>query len=208
MTDERFERLMRDAAASYRFPPTAPLDEMWRAIETRAFTSRRVPRARLLGAPWLAAAAALVVGIAVGRWSMRASSNAPGVRATAGAGRSARTADSTLDAPYQDATSRYLGQTAALLTALPHEVRDGRADGQFLARAGELLTTTRLLLDSPAGADPRFRGLLEDLELVLAQVVHLQHDRSRTEVDLINQALRQRDVMPRLRTAVADASAN
>jgi hypothetical protein len=52
------------------------------------------------------------------------------------------------------------------------------------------------------------RALLEDLELVLAQVVRLQNDRSRAGLDFINQALRQRDVIPRLRTAVADISAN
>ena len=51
--------------------------------------------------------------------------------------------------------------------------------------------------------------LLEDLELVLAQVVRLQNDStSHTELDLIRRALEQRDVIPRLRTAVADISAN
>ena len=105
-------------------------------------------------------------------------------------------------------TSQYLGQTAALLIALPSEVRAGRANGQFLTRAGELLTRTRLLLDSPAANDPTMRNLLEDLELVLAQVVHLENNQSRTELDLINRALEQRDVIPRLRTAIADLSAN
>jgi hypothetical protein len=55
------------------------------------------------------------------------------------------------------------------------------------------------------------RALLEDLELVLAQVVRLQNGQNgqdRTELDLINRALEQRDVIPRLRTAVADISAN
>jgi hypothetical protein len=52
------------------------------------------------------------------------------------------------------------------------------------------------------------RSLLEDLELVLAQVVRLQNGTDRTEVDLINRALEQRDVIPRLRTAAADISAN
>jgi len=52
------------------------------------------------------------------------------------------------------------------------------------------------------------RNLLEDLELVLAQVARLQNDHSRTDLDLINRALEQRDVLPRLRTAVADISAD
>jgi hypothetical protein len=88
-------------------------------------------------------------------------------------------------------------------------VRAGRADEQFVTRASELLGRTRLLIDSPAASDPRMRDLLEDLELVLAQVVRLQNDTtSRTELDLISRALEQRDVIPRLRTAVADISAN
>jgi hypothetical protein len=39
--------------------------------------------------------------------------------------------------------------------------------------ARDLLTTTRLLLDSPAGADPARRELLETLELVLVQIARL-----------------------------------
>ena len=94
------------------------------------------------------------------------------------------------------------------LVSLPSEGRSDRADDLYMNRAHDLLLTTRLLLDSPASADPRFRNLLEDLELVLAQVVRLQSDQSRAELDLIRQALEQRDVLPRLRTAVTDISAD
>jgi hypothetical protein len=52
------------------------------------------------------------------------------------------------------------------------------------------------------------RSLFEDLELVLAQVVRLQNDGTRRDLDIINRALEQRDVIPRLRTAAADISAN
>ncbi len=117
--------------------------------------------------------------------------------------------DTSLAVPYDVETSKYLGQTAALLIALPDRMHAGRAaDQQFVTRAGELLTRTRLLLDSPAASDPSMRTLLEDLELVLAQVVRLEDGHSRTELDLINQALEQRDVIPRLRSAVADISTN
>jgi hypothetical protein len=95
-----------------------------------------------------------------------------------------------------------------LLVSLPAEVHAGRADDQFLGRAHDLLLTTRLLLDSPAAADPRNRALFEDLELVLAQIVRLQTDESRADLDLIREALEQRDVLTRLRSAVADISAD
>jgi hypothetical protein len=92
------------------------------------------------------------------------------------------------------------------LIALPGEARAGRADQRFIARASELLTTTRLLLDSPAAADPKVRALLEDLELVLAQVAHLETEQGRVELELIAQALEQRDLLPRLHSAVAGTS--
>lgn len=120
----------------------------------------------------------------------------------------ARTVDTSMGRPYEVETSQYLGQTAALLVSLPSEVKAGRADQQFSARAADLLARTRLLMDSPAANDPAMRSLFEDLELVLAQVVRLQNNGNRVELDIINRALEQRDVIPRLRTAAADNSAN
>ena len=214
--DKQFEALMRDAAETYRRPPEAPLDEMWAQIEAQLPGSSPVaalpiaPIARRLRyTNWIAAAATLVIGIGIGRVSSSVSPAAaplnPAVSATVA---SART-DGTVGASYDVETSRYLGQTAALLIALPAELKTGKTDAQFMSRAGELLTTTRMLIDSPAANDPSMRNLLEDLELVLAQVVRLQNNNNRTELDLIKRALEQRDVIPRLRTAVAaDLSAN
>ena len=80
-----------------------------------------------------------------------------------------------------------------------------------MKRANELLLTTRLLLDSQSGSDPALRNLLDDLELVLVQVVRLEKERDRsrrTELELIQQALDQRDVIPRLRTAASEYAAD
>ncbi len=213
MTDDRFDELMRDARETYRPVPEPPLDEMWKEIEvaTRGHETRdtghgtrrfRVVFSRIAGL-----AATLIVGVGIGRASISmgvAHPDAAPVATTVAAAHP----DSSLALPYEVETSKYLGQTAALLIALPSEMKAGRADQRFLGRAGDLLTTTRLLLDSPASSDPAMRNLLEDLELVLAQVVHLQNNQSRTELDLIKRALEQRDVLPRLRTAVADISAD
>jgi hypothetical protein len=108
---------------------------------------------------------------------------------------------------YDATTSRYLGQTAALLVALPAELRAGRADQRFVSQAGDLLSTTRLLLDSDAAANADVRRLLEDLELVLAQIARLPARRGAEELDLITQTLEDRDVVPRLRSAAAEISA-
>jgi hypothetical protein len=224
--DDRFEELMRDAAHTYRKPPRAALDEMWTAIEAAHFESRPAtnrderttdiaPAKRFSMPRWVGIAATLVIGVGIGRASMllnrtstNTSSSSTPVVATVATVASAATHSADGGGSYDTETSKYLGQTAALLIALPSEVRGGRADDQFVSRANELLSRTRLLIDSPAANDPQMRTLLEDLELVLAQVVRLQNNHNRTELDLINRALEQRDVIPRLRTAVADISAN
>lgn len=204
MNEERFEQLMRDAAATYRTPPEAPLDDMWSEVERDAFRSgTNRGWTRLATNRWAAMAATLILGIAIGRVSLRQPSAQPIAKVA-----SAAPTDSGMAEPYQLATSKYLGQTAALLIALPTNASATHPDSQFVARAGDLLSTTRLLLDSPAAKDPSMRSLLEDLELVLAQVVHLQNNQNKTELDLIHQALDQRDVIPRLRVAAADISAN
>jgi hypothetical protein len=208
MTDDRFEELMRDAAHTYRKPPEPDLAAMWNAVAKESFGVAN-PRHSLRFPRGIGIAATLLLGIGIGRatvmFSGAASKSATIVAATPA---TVHTDSLPESAPYSTETSQYLGQTAALLIALPSEVKAGRANGQFLSRAGELLTRTRLLLDSPAANDPTMRNLLEDLELVLAQVVHLENNQSRTELDLINRALEQRDVIPRLRTAAADISAN
>ena len=116
-----------------------------------------------------------------------------------------------VDAPYDVETSQYLGQTAALLIALPSEVRGGtRRRHSSSARAGELLT--------PHAVAARFAGRERSRRCATCSRISSSCSRrssgfrttvdSRTELDLINRALEQRDVIPRLRTAVADISAN
>jgi hypothetical protein len=210
---------LREAVRDYNAPPElsrADLDSMWTAIESKSFksdiggrVSDRDKAVSVLARRWFAPrsllpiAATLVLGVALGRASVRPPNALPG----AGVPRRMSMIDTMqVPAPYRETTSRYLGQTAALLVALPS---GGRADDNFRGRAHNLLLTTRLLLDSPAADDVRTRALLEDLELVLAQVVRLQSDGNQgpAELDLIRQAMDSRDVMPRLRTAVADISA-
>jgi hypothetical protein len=222
--DREFEALMRDAARTYNRPPALPdPDAMWRTIERAlpAAAGERpalavlrgggdaprpaARRATLLTNPWLRTAAVLLVGVAIGRASVRgaAPAGARGVMATVAAAAAAPT-QADAPAPGRAATSEYLGMTAALLAALPDELRARRADPAYLSRADALLLRTRLLLDSPAAADPALRSLFDDLEIVLAQVVRLSADRDSTRIDFLNEALEQRDVLPRLRDAVAE----
>ena len=205
---------IRAAVREYNTPPElakADLDAMWTSIEAEAFPGSRTigamrrnsARGRGFSAARLVPlAATLVIGIGIGRFALP-TQTAVSVLDTVAVRDSV-----SIEEPYQSTTSRYLGQAVALLVSLPAEVREGRANEPYMGRAHDLLLTTRLLLDSPASADPRFRTLLEDLELVLAQVVRLQSVESGEELELIRQALEQRDVLPRLRSAVANISAD
>ena len=216
MTDshDRFDDLLQDALRSYNHPPDEremPLDDMWRSIEAQAFPGRRASRY----AQWLRVAAALVIGVGIGRLSLvrgrQATTPAPSSTQAPIASVPPRRSEPQPQRRWIPRTSRYLGQAAALLIALPAEANVGRPDQAFMKRANELLLTTRLLIDSQSGNDPAMRNLLEDLELVLVQVVRLQKDTrsiARTELELIQQALDQRDVIPRLRSAASEYAAD
>lgn len=98
---------------------------------------------------------------------------------------------------YQLVAVQHLSRAEVLLTS----IGTGSIDDQVTSWAKDMLSTTRLLLDSPAAADPRMAGLLEDLELILAQIAN-PSAQSQRELDLIQQGIKQTDVLPRLRAAV------
>ncbi|HEX6694074.1 MAG TPA: hypothetical protein VF035_05135 [Longimicrobiales bacterium] len=111
-----------------------------------------------------------------------------------------RTYDTML--PYRIVARRHFGRVQTLLVSLPADVREGHIN-DVAVRAADLLVNTRLLLDSPAAEDPDLRLLLGDLELILAQAATLSPTRSADDVEMIQNAVNQRDVLLRLRAATA-----
>ena len=103
---------------------------------------------------------------------------------------------------YRIAATEHLGQSEAFLTLFRTSVRRGGNEQLASATARQLLATNRLLLDSPAASDARTRLLLQDLELVLAEIAQLSPRPSSPELDLITEGLERGGVMSRLRTAV------
>lgn len=198
MNDDRFEARLREAARDYHQPPETPRDAMWAAIAAQR-RRRAGPRVFVLrpALRWgLAMAAVLLVGIAIGRWVRPHEESA----SPATAGVSPR-GDS--DIAYSIAAAQYLNRTETLLTGFRADARSGHVDTLFVRQARELLTSTRLLLQSPAARDPRLRPLLDDLELVLAQIALLPGGRRDTlDVNLITQGMDQQSVLTRLRTAI------
>lgn len=106
------------------------------------------------------------------------------------------------EGPYQVAANRHLANAEALLTAFRTDSRDARMDAQLSKWARDLLSNTRLLLDSPAAEDPERARLLGDLELVLAQIVQLSPGAAAQDRELIEGSIRSGQVMTRLRTAI------
>jgi hypothetical protein len=144
-------------------------------------------------------AATLVLGIALGRMSA-ADRASPAAFAEA-----MPTGDRTDSASppalaFVLATVQHLARTEELLTALPGETRDS-ASGGVAAWASDLLTNTRLLMESPASADPQLAALLRDLELILVQIAALPPAAPAAELQLIEDGIERNDMIGRLRAA-------
>ena len=119
----------------------------------------------------------------------------------------ATTPPSSSSSAYQLTAVRHLSEAEALLTSFrAHSTADQQMDAQLGSWARELLSNTRLLLDSPVANDPQRRPLLEDLELVLVQIVQLSPGSTPQDRELIEKTLQQDHVMTRLRTAIPAGS--
>jgi hypothetical protein len=205
MDEDQLDELLKQLPREYNAPPAPPLDEMWTAIELAHFDAARATPAARSYAPWLAAAATLLIGIAIGRYVPAGKGDATGSHpsSTSVATTPVPSADTSAVADaYREQTTRYLGQAAALLISLPNQSGSTKTDAVFAGKAADLLVTTRLLMDSPAAQDPKLRSLLEDLELVLVQIARLRGERNKSDLDLIHQAVEQGDVLSRLNSAV------
>lgn len=104
---------------------------------------------------------------------------------------------------YQLVALQHFGRSEQLLTAFRADVKRGAVDARIASWARDLLSTTRLLIDSPAAEDPQLRVLLGDLEVLLVKMAHLSGDSAATmNSKMIDDALSQGELMNRLRTAV------
>ncbi len=202
MTDEKFAEFIKKTAQDYHRPPEVPRAEMWARIEAVRTKRRGERELERQARPWLrwglAAAAVLAVGIGIGRVTVPQNG---GVTSTVAA------AAADMEEPdgfvFQVAATEYLARTDAFLSLFRSEARLGTADLEVADWARELLTTARLMMDSPAAEDAMLRELLEDLELILVQIAQYTSSESGAELDLIEQGLEERGVLLRLQAAVA-----
>jgi hypothetical protein len=205
MMDDRFDDVLMEAAEDYNQPPETPRDLMWARIEaTRLERARRRQQLRILYSPWtrwgIGIAAALVVGFGIGRLTLVDGPNDLGVSLTPAA--VAPVPGASAAGAYEYAMTEHLTRSETFLTGFRVGVLSGELETEFWSDAGELLASTRLLLDSPAAEDPLFGELLEDLELVLIQIVQLSSERDGGAVDLVTEGLERKGLLPRLRTVI------
>ncbi len=217
LTDEQLDALLSDARDNWRTDAPLDTDALWAGIEQTHFDAPAAPTTFSWSTPsWrhvaLATAAALTLGLGLGRFTASTEDGTlvAAVNATRDGARTALRSD-TPDDPMRSTTTEYFGETAALLASLARESGSGvgspeslEANARFAADATNLLSTTRLLLDARSSTDPQLRALLDDLELVLAQIARLPSRHMDDELAFIAEAIETRDVVPRLRLAAAD----
>src|SRR5262249_27667972 len=105
---------------------------------------------------------------------------------------------------YRLVVLRHLAGSEAMITAFRASAQRGEIDAQMAAWSRELLGTTRLLEQSPVADDPTMRRLLEDLDLVLAQIARYvtRGTVNTEELDLIEESINRRGVITKLRSSL------
>jgi len=219
------EELLRRLKGGYNPPPEVPRDEMWAAIRAglaedgvetapeeqvvrldahRGARQTSAP-GRVSGARWglwvtaAAAAAVLLLGVGLGRMTAPVPQ---GPVAATGGSEAPEVAERTNPGPMRQAAARHLQGTETFLSLVKSDARTGELSPEVQRLAGGLLTQTRLFLDAAPEGDPELRRLMEDLELVLAQVVSVEAGSPGTasELNLALDGMDRREVLPRIRT--------
>jgi hypothetical protein len=218
--DPQFDAWVERMAPALNAPNATPRLEMWEAIQARQKTAQDVQAGRIPGVTPLrrghwrlmsAIAAALLLGVAIDRYALRPV-EAPKTATAPAAPSVVASTDSNQPARlYRLAAAQTLTQAEALLTAYRASGvadKDPAAARQLGSWGREVLSSTRLLIDSPAGDDPHLRPLLEDLELVLVQIIQLSGAQlDATDRALIDRALQESELLPRIRTAAPHVTA-
>jgi hypothetical protein len=193
-SDEKFVKFVQaNLGDAHVATGDVPREEMWTAISSARAEARRASAARRLRA-WVAVgmAATLVIGVAIGRFSPRA--DRPSLPGLASA--------PATNTAYDVAAAEHLSRAEALLVSYTRTADGARGDSLFSHWARELLSNTRLLLDSPAAADASRRKLLEDLERVLVQLVQKSPAESDADVRAhVERTVDRTQILTRLRSA-------
>ncbi len=206
MMDDKIPKDLEKMARTHNPPPEVPRDRMWERIDAARsdrrgvvqpdFKPRRGPAFRILR---IAAgmAAILVLGVFIGRMSEQQPAPTPVPVAV----HQVETTDSEIKKDIYRLAARDLFSRADFLLT-DFKVRScGKDDlSEVPTWAGGMLVQTRLLMDTSVAEDVEMKILLDELELVLAQIVGLSRDNCARDMAWIRQGLQDRDTIDRLRT--------
>lgn len=207
---------------------TVPHDLMWARIQRHrrnavpadhtavTIPGPQTPRVVSRRSWWYRAsgiAAVLIVGIGVGRYVLPTAANNRGSQqmashdanradsiAALGLGPDALAALPYSNEPARVAMEEHLGRTVALLVTVRDENPTYGPGADVSSWARELLATTRMLIDEPQLNDVRTRRLLQDVELVLAQIVQARGSVPETQ-RAPSETMRETNLLPRVRAA-------
>jgi hypothetical protein len=205
--DTKFDEFLRRAATDYNAPVPPPADAMWSRIEADVAEAIRpkpvsqFARRRTWIVVGAGIAATLMLGVAVGRWSVLPPVQIIDTPITVRP--ATATDDSTRSAAHAEAvTLAHLADAEVFLTVVRSDLKAGRSDAERAARSRELLVRTRLLLGASADRSPAVMQLLEDLELLLAEISALPKSRPSMDLKLLDETMREGNVLPRIRATL------
>ena len=206
---------VRDVIEEAEDAVEVPREMMWARIRA----ARRRPAAGTQMASWLdgtarrslAAAALLIVGIAIGRYSQPdghgGSSSALADGSAVADGQSVRGNMAVdVDDPLSVAMREHLSRSVSLLTMVRNENPRAVSDSTLGPAARDLLITTRLLLDEPRLQDATTRPVLQDLELVLLQIIQARPAAPETQA-APRETMFETNLLPRVKAVVTASAA-
>ena len=210
--DEKFDAFLARDAKDYNAPSgEVPRAEMWSAI-----SGARASRGHEHGAGPVASgrrpfrfaalagtlAATLIIGVAIGKYALGGGIVRTGATTDSALLAHPSAVNDSTSGSFSVAAADHLSRAEALLTTYELSRGDTTADLQIATWARDVLSDTRLLLDSPAAADPLRKRLLADLEIVLVQMVQrAPPDGARDERTHITRTMQRTHVLTRLRSA-------
>ena len=201
MTEEQFEDYLKRALQDLDPVPPAPREAMWANIQEQRRSATNISGRNRQWLSWgVGLAAMLAVGIGLGRLSVRSPEDTVSAPIAANRGVTGATRSEPVNrTAYRLTVEQHMTSAEALLTSFKTQPQ-GTLDPDIAVWARDLLTNTRMLLDSPAADDPEVAALLEDLELVIAQIARLSAPSS-VERELIREGIQKTEVLPRLRAS-------
>jgi hypothetical protein len=206
--DERLDGMIQDLAKDYHRPPETPRAEMWAQIGAERASVHRQPAIGARRIRWMSwaigLAATLVVGVAIGRLTVRS----PGAPPVALAPDAAGNVTEQVPAAYREAAAEHLSHVETFLSVFGDEVSAGVPSPSSLEpTARQLLRRTRMLRGSPVAEDVAVRALLDDVEFVLLQIASYAQGGGTRELGFVERGINERSVLLRLRSALPSAPA-